>query len=225
MVCCDRRDVRTHDLLEIDAKEFLSTQNFPPEWVEESVVAAPFVVVRRGRVTSQSIPVGVRGRHRNQRWASFCCSTIVKDVITPAQLLLRAIPGERKEFIPAFRSLEVLKDRWKNLDQAWGPGGSVGFELATGRPVATPESDLDIVLYAQRRITAFEAKLLCAQTANLPAAVDVRGETFVCGFSLAEFASGSSRILLRTRDELILGNDPWGHELEIEDMKPAWMEG
>jgi phosphoribosyl-dephospho-CoA transferase len=224
MVLCDRRDVRTHDLLEIDAKEFLSTQNSAPEWVEESLVEAAFVVVRSGRVTSQGIPVGVRGRNRNHRWASFCSARIVKDVITPAQLLLCNIPSERKEFIPAYHSLEVLKDRWKDLDHAWGPGGSLGFELATGRHVATPESDLDIVLYAERRITAFEARLLCAQTANLPSAVDVRGETFVCGFSLAEFASGSSRILLRTRDELILGNDPWSHELETEDMKPAWME-
>jgi phosphoribosyl-dephospho-CoA transferase len=68
-------------------------------------------------------------------------------------------------------------------------GGSVGFELATGSHVAKPESDLDIVIYADEPITTDEAKSLCALTSGLPTAVDIRVETRTYGFSLKEYAS------------------------------------
>ena len=41
--------VRTHDLLEIDTKPFISYQTFEPENLRKS----PFVVVRRGVATDQ----------------------------------------------------------------------------------------------------------------------------------------------------------------------------
>jgi phosphoribosyl-dephospho-CoA transferase len=99
----------------------------------------------------------------------------------------------------------------------WGPGGSAGFELASGRHVVTPESDLDIVIYAERRMTAEEAKSLCDRAMNLPGVVDIRVETPVCGFSLKEFAGRSpAAILLRAPSGIVLGRDPWGAELRSE---------
>jgi phosphoribosyl-dephospho-CoA transferase len=106
----------------------------------------------------------------------------------------------------------------------WGPGGSVGFELASGRHVATPESDLDIVIYAERRMTAEEAKSLCDRAMNLPAVVDIRVETPVCGFSLKEFADRSpAAILLRVPRGIVLAKDPWGDE--IGSMDPNYAAG
>jgi phosphoribosyl-dephospho-CoA transferase len=97
-----------------------------------------------------------------------------------------------------------------DLDRPWGPAGSIGFELATGRHVVKPESDLDIVIYATGRITADEAKSLCARTMDLPAVVDIRVETPVFGFSLREFASESpAAILMRAPNKVMLGTDPW----------------
>jgi phosphoribosyl-dephospho-CoA transferase len=93
----------------------------------------------------------------------------------------------------------------------------VGFELATGSHVATPGSDLDIVIYAENRMMADEAKLLCARAMNLPATVDIRVETPVCGFSLREFASESpAAILMRAPNGIMLGTDPWDDELTIK---------
>jgi len=44
----------------------------------------------------------------------------------------------------------------------WGSGRQrLDSSWLSGRHVATPESDLDIVLYAERRMTAEEAKFLC----------------------------------------------------------------
>ncbi|HWY57162.1 MAG TPA: malonate decarboxylase holo-ACP synthase [Terriglobales bacterium] len=216
--------VRTHDLLEIDAKQLLSSQASAPNWVEEELRESPFAVVRRGLAPGNQIPIGVRGRGRNQRWAAFCDPKLVKSILTPRQLLTRAIPTSRANAIPALRALDLLKERWMESVLPWGPGGSVGFELASGSHVATPESDLDIVIYAERRMTAEEAKSLYDRSINLPEVVDIRVETPVCGFPLKEFAGrGPAAILLRLPRGFVLAKDPWGDE--IGSMDPNYAAG
>jgi phosphoribosyl-dephospho-CoA transferase len=222
MFHCEPYSVRTHDLLEVDASQLIAAQAAAPQWVEESLRRSPFVVVRRGRVTEHEIPVGVRSAQRNQRWATFCHPRLVKSILAPPQLLRRTAPISRANAIPAFRALNVFKDRWRDLERPWGPGGSVGFELATGNPVATPRSDLDIVIYANRRMAAGEAKFFYALTIELPAVADIRVETPLCGFSLAEYAqAASTAILLRTPVGHFLGKDPWSDELKICDTGQA----
>ena len=213
--------VRTHDLLEIDAKQLLSSQTSAPKWVEGELRESPFAVVRRGLAPGHQIPIGVRGTGRNQRWAAFCHPKFVKSILTPSQLLTRSIPIPRVNAIPALRALDLLKERWMERVLPWGPGGSVGFELASGRHVATPESDLDIVIYAEGRMTAEKAKSLCDRAMNLPAVVDIRVETPICGFSLKEFAGWSpAAILLRVPRGIVLAKDPWG--VEIGSMDPNY---
>ena len=228
---------RIHDLLEIDAQRFLHANSSAPAWVAESLAATPFVVVRRGPTVAGEIAVGVRGEARNQRWAGSCPESCVRRIVTPGELLtgvrlaLRVPPTPsgtstasgaptasaapalpRTNSIPALRSLALLSHNgtWTSLQHHWGPGGSVGFELATARHTATPQSDLDIVIYAGDRLTVEEAKRLHAATRELPSAVDVRVETPVCGFSCTEYASRApSPILLRTSAGTVLGTDPW----------------
>jgi phosphoribosyl-dephospho-CoA transferase len=104
--------------------------------------------------------------------------------------------------------------RWADLPLPWGPGGSVGFEIASGRKVTTDSSDLDLVIRAQQRITVDEARFLLDRTQGLEAKVDVRVEAPVCGFALEEYASASSvKILLRYPDGVRLGEDPWQEEV------------
>jgi phosphoribosyl-dephospho-CoA transferase len=215
----DVQSVRTHDLLEIDAKRFLSCHAFAAEWVVERLEKTPFVVVRRGLATEQTIPVGVRGVDRNQRWAAACPLKLVRNILLPPQLLERPVPKSREDAIPAFRALNLMKERWKDIVCSWGPGGSVGFELAAGEHIAKPESDLDLVIYAAGRITREMAKFLYTQTLNLTASVDVRVEAPLCGFSLKEFAWRTpGKILLRTPSGITLGTDPWGDEVPIPEM-------
>jgi phosphoribosyl-dephospho-CoA transferase len=210
--------VRTHDLLEIDAKRLLASQASAPEWVEGELRKSPFAVVRRGPAPEHEIPIGVRGTGRNQRWAAFCHPKLVKSILTPSQLLSRAIPTSRANAIPALRALDVLKERWMESILSWGPGGSVGFELASGRQVATPESDLDIVIYGERRMRSEEAKSLFDRAMNLPVVVDIRVETPAGGFSLKEFAGrGPAAILLRVQGGIVLAKDPWGDEIGSMD--------
>ena len=207
---------RIHDLLEIDTPRFLEANSSAPAWVAESLRHAPFLVVRRGATSAvEGIAIGVRGPRRNERWAGVCRSDLVKRILTPSMLLGRLVTASRAptrtDTIPALRTLTLLADRWKALAFPWGPGGSVGFELATGDPVATPQSDLDIVIYADVRMTHDEARVLHESAQRLPAAVDIRVETPTCGFSLTEYANVAPPvpILLRFPHGTALGHDPW----------------
>lgn len=227
--------VRIHDLLQIDARQFLDAHGGAPRWVGESLRRTPFAVVRRGTITADEIPIGVRGMERNERWAGICHPGWVNRVVTPTQLLRSALhascaatwpaaatwrsasPSSRAEVLPALRSLAILAERecWKHFDCPWGPGGSAGFELATAQRVMRPQSDLDVVIYAERRLSLKEARDLRDCAAGLPAAVDIRVETPLCGFSLLEYASrGPAAILLRTASGVLLGADPWDAGLE-----------
>ena len=211
---------RPHYLLAVDPKQLIEAvckHSSVPRWVEEQVRTTPFVVVRRGLATGPEIPIGVRGKERNQRWATACHPKLVKRIITPSQLLSCTVPTSRGNAIPSLRALALLKDCWRDLDRPWGPGGSVGFELATGSHAARLGSDLDIVIYAENRMMADEANSLCARAMNLPATVDIRVETPVCAFSLRELASERpAAILMRTPNGMMLGTDPWDDELTIK---------
>jgi phosphoribosyl-dephospho-CoA transferase len=71
-------------------------------------------------------------------------------------------------------------------------------------------SDLDLIIRAPARISRERARFLWNQTQDLAVRVDARVETPHCGFSLEEYACGSSgRIMLRYADGPKLGADPW----------------
>jgi phosphoribosyl-dephospho-CoA transferase len=94
--------------------------------------------------------------------------------------------------------------------------------LATGLHIVTPQSDLDVVIYAHERMTVNEAGLLRDSTQGLPAPVDIRVETPICGFSLVEYANRApTPILLRTESGALLGADPWKAHDTIGTAQPV----
>jgi phosphoribosyl-dephospho-CoA transferase len=201
---------QVHDLLHIDRPSLISGCTGEPPWVRRALLDCPWVVVRRAQAAPGLMAVGVRGDSRSERWATSCEKSLVREIVRPEDLLLRDCAARRT---PALRALQEMSERWADLTLPWGPGGSVGFELATGRKVTTEASDLDLVIRAQQRMTVDEASLLLTRTVGLEAKVDVRVETPVCGFSLEEYVSASSAtILLRYPDGARLGEDPWQEE-------------
>jgi phosphoribosyl-dephospho-CoA transferase len=199
---------QVHDLLQIDYSSLTSDCAADPTWVRRTMLDCPWVVVRRSQAASDFVAVGVRGENRNERWAACCEKSLVREIVRPEELL-RAARDVRRT--PALRAVEEMTERWTDLALPWGPGGSVGFELASGRKVTTETSDLDLVIRAQRRITVEDARFLLDRTHGLEAKVDVRVETPACGFALEEYAS-ASKILLRYADGVRLGEDPWQEE-------------
>ena len=164
-------------------------------------------------------PVGIRGINRHQRWGGFADIADVNERLRPSQLF-SSMASRTRISLPALVALFWLELQLDKLDKSqldWGPVGSVGFELATGRQVITATSDLDIALFAPSRFTHATACDLWSVMSAAPAKVDVRVETPYCGFSLEEFArAGTERVLVRLPAGRRFAADPWAISV-IED--------
>jgi len=200
---------RPHDLLRVAAScasEYLVLEE-PAAMiaVAESLKHAPLVVVRRALTRNGMAPVGIRGEERSQRFAAWLDPRCIRNIITPESL--RMSPATRD--LPAFEALQQLEKRWCSLDLPWGPGGSVGFELASGAATVTKVSDLDIVLRARQGLSHQELRDIGDQCKGLPSAVDVQIETPFGAFVLREYLDTKGRLLLRTACGPMLVYDPW----------------
>jgi phosphoribosyl-dephospho-CoA transferase len=205
--------VRPHDLLRLADGARMRYKGPVPTWVPASLARAPWVVVRRAPTIAGLVPVGVRGRTRAERLAAFLAPTAVAAHVSPEGLA--AARGWRHAFrtrwLGAVRVLDAVDELFTFLGLAWGPTGSVGFELATGVAVAGPASDLDVVVRAPERWSLSRARELADDLARLPVRVDTQLDTPTGAVALAEYARGG-RVLLRTPDGSKLVNDPWQHD-------------
>jgi phosphoribosyl-dephospho-CoA transferase len=200
---------RVHDLLALRSGSMMTLDSEPP--AESTIVLGqhPWVVVRRGATPEATIAVGLRGAERHERWGGFVDAADVLARKGPEQLRCRLTSGSRR-LLPAFQALAFLEYRLDGLGLDWGPGGSVGFELASGEPVVKDLSDLDIMFFVADKFEPTEALRLWKLVSASPGRVDALVETPYCGFSLEEYATGhSGRLLLRTQYGRMLGYDPW----------------
>jgi phosphoribosyl-dephospho-CoA transferase len=204
--------VRPHDLLRLADGASISHEGSVPGWVAASLARAPWVVVRRAPTIAGLVPVGVRGRTRSERLAAFLAPSAVTARVGPEGLA--AARGWRHSlrarWPDAVRVLDAVDELFTFLGLAWGPTGSVGFELATGVAVAGPASDLDVVVRAPEPWSRAWARELVDDLARLPVRVDTQLDTPSGAVALAEYARGG-RVLLRTPDGSKLVNDPWRH--------------
>jgi phosphoribosyl-dephospho-CoA transferase len=203
-------NVRPHDLLLLRSVEALADGLEIPEWVTASLAQAPYVVVRRLLHPESMLGIGVRGASRAQRWGGFVHIDKVLDKISPYQLRLSNISELRLKAIPVFEQLGNLEELWQGLQYKWGPGGSVGFELASGLAVTTANSDLDIVIYVDAPLGRHDAQDILRSARLVAPKADILVETPFVAFSLAEYVSHSGRqILLRSNSGPRLTDDPW----------------
>jgi phosphoribosyl-dephospho-CoA transferase len=210
-------DPQVHDLLSIDPDCLTADCLAQPSWVKEALISCPWVVVRRAQAPVGQIAVGVRGTTRSERWGGFCGKSLIIKIVRPADLLVVGRSSDRIPRTPALKVLQEVIERWRDLTLPWGPTGSVGFELATGREVTTETSDLDVAIRAPHRIVVEQARSLWDRVTGLKTKVDVRVETLECGFSLEEYVCTSSgRILLRFPDGPRFGDDPWNERSNAE---------
>jgi len=199
-------DPKPHTLIRIDGPQALRAEAGGPisppavglpTWAAESLRRAPWVVVRRAQINGGLIPVGVRGESRQQRFAAWLSPDDALEVVTPQALvssrawaLAAAADPVRHRTIAAL----VVRDRVERvmcehgLAERWGPGGSVGFELASGKPTVTSSNDLDLVLELDRLdLIAGSASSLGSALTGLPVRVDVLLETPEGAVVLSEY--------------------------------------
>jgi phosphoribosyl-dephospho-CoA transferase len=207
-----------HSLLRLSSAETLEWESDPPEWAPTTLRRAPFVVMRRPPPRSEALPVGVRGGARSQRAAAWVSAGAVQECITPQMLAAQHAWRQRRDFAitPAVAALEDVAAILDGHGMAgrWGPGGSVGFELVSGVPSTTPDSDLDIVLGAAASMARAEAARLHAELSALTVRIDVLLETPNGAVALAEYATGVDVMLLRSAQGPRLVRDPWRAHFE-----------
>lgn len=192
-----------HDIVELssDAVNELcrraSGQGQP--WVVDSLAASPWAVVRRTRAAEDAhLAVGVRGRYRHQRWGTEVPASACLRVLRPSDLVDR-IPSRD---LPVFRALALVRSA--PIPGDWGPGGSVGAELASGHPEATPTSDLDLVIRVDSIPDPSTARTMQGTLDRVReqtgVEIDVLVETPGGGVNLQELATGSDTAVARTAD-------------------------
>ncbi|MBY0549725.1 MAG: malonate decarboxylase holo-ACP synthase [Candidatus Obscuribacterales bacterium] len=214
--------MKVHDLLEIESPLSAIELSDAPSWVGESLSAIPFVVVRRARLAANGIAVGVRGNRRSERWGGVLNPAFVKRVIAPFELRAgRTCLSSERRRIPALNSLIELEAHWDSCGLLWGPGGSVGFELASGAPAASESSDLDLVVFGPEPFDSDFASKLLLSIRRISPSIDVVVESPTCGFSLDEYANNPGRdVLLRCSDIARFGN-PWCVEVVSPEKQGA----
>ena len=201
--------LHVHDLILLRSESAVIPNEGEPACPYINSNRCRWVVARRGRISDGLIPVGVRGSQRHERCAGFTRLSEVLETRRPDQLRLLLAEDSRRA-LQAFRTLSYLESHLVGLDMSWGPGGSVGYELASGIPAVRDGSDLDLILFAPKKLKIPEAQDLWHLISSAPGKVDALVETPFCGFSLEEFVTTSPRkILLRTSDGRILGSNPW----------------
>ena len=136
---------RPHDLLRLSGRRVPAAA---PQWASRALVVTPWVVVRRAAAPTGRIAVGVRGTSRSERYATAVDPDDVCEVVAPEDLA-HILPRAGRE-LAAMCTLDAVRPVLDDTGLPWGPTGSVGFELATGIPTATTESDLDLIVRIPR---------------------------------------------------------------------------
>jgi phosphoribosyl-dephospho-CoA transferase len=202
-----------HVLLRLGDLEALQWDGRPPDWAVASLQRVPWVVVRRSGHRPGMIPVGVRGTARQLRRAAWLADRAVRECVTPQQLAAqrawRRYPGSHAN--PAVKVLDEVASVLSALGYGghWGPGGSVGFELASALPCTTPGSDLDLVLQVDQPMARSVAARLHTELSRLPVHIDVLLETPRGAVALSEYVGCSGVTLLRCAAGPRLVHDPW----------------
>jgi phosphoribosyl-dephospho-CoA transferase len=202
--------VRPHDMLRLAGGAVLRYEGVVPAWVPASLARAPWVVVRRALSQDGLIPVGIRGRTRGERFAALLAVDAVTERVSPEDLAAarswRHMPRARS--VRSLRVLDAVDELCTSLGLAWGPTGSVGFELATGVPSAGVASDLDVVIRAPQPWSLEYAREIADCLNRLPARVDAQLDVPAGAVALDEYARGGP-VLLRAPDGRGLTRDPW----------------
>ena len=201
--------MRPHDLLRLKDGAQL-TPATQPEWAIRSLRRAPFVVVRRAAIDNDLIPIGIRGDTRNERHAAFVHVHDVESVVTPESLAVARIwKSAQHGKHPVFAALDRVASAADAVDLAWGPGGSVGFELATGVVAVSADSDLDIIVYPVKKHARGALVSFRDAASAVNVRVDIVIESAMGAVALNEWIASPQRVLIKTESGPKLGEFSW----------------
>ena len=178
-----------------------------PAWVVEVIGLGHPVVVRRARVAEGFVAVGVRGRSRDQRYATVMKLTDISRKVRP-EALVDAVDNQIADW-PALQALTQIRPMMDALGLPWGVAGSVGFELASGVPVLHQDSDLDLILRASEFFSRQQAVELVEALDGAGSRIDLQLQTPSGAVALREWAGSVREVLLKADDAARLVTNPW----------------
>lgn len=202
-------ELKVHDLIQIDSSDDIFSYTKEPNWLERSIKKAPFVVVRRAYSESDFVPVGIRGKNRNERFAAFLNVNNIKTYYTPEQIVKNENWLLYSQKI--FSYIEYIKQVMNKNNLIWGLVGSVGFELISNVPMVNKNSDIDLIIRYTPCLTPSLSRFIINYLDKLPIQVDIQVETNFGSFALQEYAYANGKpILFKTRSGPILKHIKYG---------------
>lgn len=178
-----------------------------PAWAGEVIGLGHPVVVRRAKVADGGVAVGVRGGSRDQRFAAVMKLSAITRQVKPEQLVA-AVDKVETDW-PALRALKQIRPVLDAVGLPWGIAGSAGFELATGIKVLHQDSDLDLILRADRFFSRVQAAELVKALEDASCRIDLQLQTPFGAVALREWAGSARLVLLKADDGARLVSNPW----------------
>ncbi|MHC8302936.1 malonate decarboxylase holo-ACP synthase [Pseudomonas sp. ZS1P83] len=176
-----------------------------PSWVIDSIRAGQPVVVRRALSAADQVAVGVRGRLREQRFATVMDMAAIQRRVRPEDLCHVSIDRD----LPASRALNQLRPTLDACGLVWGVSGSAGFELASGFQALHEGSDLDLILRTPQPLDRSQAQEMLRVFDASFCKVDMQLQTPFGAVALREWAGPSQRVLLKNASDACLVTNPW----------------
>lgn len=205
-------NLQVHDIIKLNQPDLvLNKIQSLPDWVSISLHETPFVVVRRGTQTKHSIPVGVRGNKRNERYALNISLEDCGQIIKPDSIINKIFEDNNLLDKNLRSSLITLNNSLTRESLDWGIGGSIGFTLSSEKKVHNISSDIDIIIKTNESLSKLWAKSLLQDIeTNIDRKVDIQVLTQKGSFNLKEF-SIYDEVLLKTdtSEKIIISNQIW----------------
>lgn len=175
-----------------------------PAWATQVLASGQPVVVRRAACAAGRVAVGVRGQGRAQRLG---VEMRLADI--GRQLGPEALRWQDESPWAALQALASVAPVLDAQGLAWGPTGSVGYQLATGIAAVHAASDLDLLVRTPQPLTRDKARELLDILDCGPCRIDVQLETPAGAVALREWAGMARRVLLKSAHGARLVADPW----------------
>lgn len=200
-----------HDLVWLRDPAALLAAGNVPDWADADWLAQAPLVVRRDHDAAGRVPVGIRGRERNQRHATWIddgqCASVVSPFDIAREGFWRLHP--RRDDIPALHALDPIARQLGALPHRWGVTGAVGFTLASGIDVLHAGSDIDLLLEAAEPLAPRTLAALQSLIDTDAVRLDIQVSTPYGAFALRERLRTHGRVLLKTNTGPVLCDDPW----------------
>lgn len=211
-------DFSIHDLVFFQQAKDLKLTTMPA-WTKEMLQACCVGIVRRDLFQANLLPIGIRGKQKNQRLAAYLPVNKVIGHLTPQDILqayLQATMQPIDETLPLWQNLKEIVAIATTFSQEIGLGGSAQFELATQIPMVKATSDLDLIVKNPAKISKKAARDLLNQINAYGIHVDLQILANHNGFSLEEYAfQQTNKIMLKTTKGPILTANPWEDMLKF----------